>query len=116
MAMELCALKIGEHVWKVVSRERKGNILIERVPRYRAEQKTKAFMLDPENDCCLVFCYTRTNQNGVNEYVFVDAGRMVKEHEGRGREETEQAQEGQGQEVHLHGLQAAVEQQGNAGA
>ena len=80
MPTQLCALKIGEHVWKVVSREvDKGSILVERVARYVPDKETHTFELDTKLDCGLVFCYVRTNSNSIREYGLVDAGRMVKE-------------------------------------
>ena len=112
MAMELCAFKIGEHVWKVVSRDTShGNLLVERVPRFKPDEAKKTFVLDPMNDCCLVFCYVRTNQNGVKEYGFIDAGRMVKE-DGKGnqREETKE-----GKVIDMRPVQGTVGQEGPAG-
>jgi hypothetical protein len=97
--MPLCALKIGEHVWKVVGKEYQADIILEYVDRYNINKETREIELDKLTDCVMVFVYVRTNHNGLHEYKFVDCGKVVKAN-GKGieGEETRQAETRQGQE------------------
>ena len=99
--MPLCALKIGEHVWKVVGKEYQADIILEYVDRYNINKETREIELDKLTDCVMVFVYVRTNHNGLHEYKFVDCGKVVKiDAKGSGNQETEtrQAETRQGQE------------------
>jgi hypothetical protein len=84
--MPLCALKIGEHVWKVVGSETKNGVILEYTPKYSADEEKGEWVPDPLIECVLAFVYVRTNQNGLHEYRLVDCGKVVKK-DGKGIEE-----------------------------
>lgn len=99
--MPLCALKIGDHVWKVTGRDQHKQLIVETVQRLLPNEDG-TFQPDLGYEDKMIFVYIRTNQNGIEEYGYVFTAKARKEGS-EGQSQANQDQDSQGHPpIHLY--------------